>query len=117
MYTNTDCTVYSKHEEGYAAVYIPACCWEEIKAHEVKKYGAELADDIKVIIPLSSLTGYKTEWDIPEGSYIAKGSPDIDVTDSIEPLISSNGDVYSVSSVTDNLRGSEAVRHITVYGR
>lgn len=111
MYTNTSCTIYAKNGSGYDTVRISACYWQEVRAVEVKKYGAELADSVKVIIPLSALGGYGSEWSIPEGSYIAEGSPDTVITDDISPLIDS---VYAVRSVTDNRRGSENIQHITI---
>ncbi len=111
MYTNSDCTVYSKTENGYKAIYISGCYFQEVKATEIKKYGAELADSIKVIIPSEFLSGYKSEWDIPEGSYIGRGCPGFDFSETIEPLLNS---VFAVNSVTDHLSGSDDVRHITV---
>ena len=113
MYTNTSCTIYSYNGSGYDTISISACYLQEVKANEVKKYGAELADSVKVIIPLYALGGYKTSWDIPPGSYIAEGSPAIAVTDDISPLVDA-GLAYYIKSVTDNRRGSQAVQHITI---
>ncbi len=112
MYTNTDCTVYVKTDEGYMAVYVPACYWQEVRAAEAKKYGAELADSVKAIIPEEYADGLDN---IPhDGSYIAKGIPETEITDSIEQLLSSDHHVYAISSVTDHRSGSAAVRHITI---
>ena len=115
MYTNTSCTIFSKNDTGYDIIPISACYWQEVKAHEVKNYGAELADSVKIIIPLSALGGYKSGWKITEGSYIAEGetTSGLPQIDSIEPLIES-GEVFSIRSVTDNLRGSENIQHITI---
>lgn len=113
MYTNTSCTIYAYNGSGYNTVNISACYFRQVKANEVKKYGAELADAVQVIIPIYALGGYKTEWDIPEGSYIAEGTPSAAVTDDISPLVNAGG-AYYIRSVTDNLRGSPAVRHITI---
>lgn len=111
MFTNTDCTIYPKTENGYDTVHISACYWHEVRADEIKKYGAEAADSVQIIIPLDSLDGYGTEWKIPENSYIAKGSPEAEVTDCIEPVIN---EAFRISSVTDNRSGSAEIRHITI---
>lgn len=116
MYTNTNCTIYTKTDSGYDTIHISACYWQEIKAVDIKKYGAELADSVKIIIPKYALGGYPTEWNIPEGSYIIEGSPVIAITDDISPLIVS-GNVFAVHSVTNNLRGSEEIQHITILAR
>lgn len=116
MYTNTDCTIYAKTDSGYDTIHISACYWQEIKAVDIKKYGAELADSVKIIIPKYALGGYPTEWNIPEGSYIIEGSPEIAITDDISPLIEA-GNVFAVHSVTNNLRGSEEIQHITILAR
>lgn len=112
MYCNTDCTIYvSLPEGGYKTVHIPGCYWQDVKAIETKKYGAEQADNIHAVIPLSSLEGYGTEWDITEGSYIARGKPAAEVTESIEPVLDC---VLMIRSVTDSRSGSAAVRHISI---
>ena len=116
MYTNTSCTIYAKNENGYDTIHISDCYWQEIKAYEVKKYGAELADSVKIIIPKYALCDYLTGWKIPEGSYIIEGSPEITITDDISPLIEA-GNVFAVHSVTNNLRGSEEIQHITILAR
>ncbi|MCI5751464.1 MAG: hypothetical protein MR038_03145 [Oscillospiraceae bacterium] len=115
MYTNTDCTVYVKNDGEYTAIYVPACYWQEVRAAETKKYGAELADSVKAIIPAEYADGLDK---LPrEGTFIAKGIPGIEITDSIEPLLSADISVFAVSSVTDHRSGSEAVQHITICGR
>lgn len=113
MYTNTDCTVFLKTDNGYETVHVEGCYWQEIKAAEVKKYGAENADSVKAIIPLEYTEGL--DRITKSGSYIAKGVPDIQITDSIEPLI--DYPVYEICSVTDHRSGSEDVQHITVCGK
>lgn len=116
MYTNTNCTIYAKTDSGYDVIPISACYWQSVKAHEVKKYGAELADSVKIIIPKIALGGYPEEWNIPEGSYITEGSPEITITDDISPLIETEN-VFAIHSVTNNLRGSEEIQHITILAR
>lgn len=115
MYTNTDCTVYISTENGYEIVYVQGCYWQEVKAAETKKYGAENADSVKIIIPAEYAKGL--DGISKSGSYIAKGVPDIPVTDSIEPLIAGSFPVYEICSVTDHRSGSERVQHITVCGK
>lgn len=113
MYTNADCTVYAKTDDGYETIHVEGCYWQQIKAAETKKYGAENADSIKAIIPLEYTEGL--DRITKSGSYIAKGAPDIVITDSIEPLI--DYPVYEICSVTDHRSGSEDVQHITVCGK
>ena len=122
MYTNTSCTIYAKTDSGYDTIHISDCYWQEIKVYEVKKYGAELADSVKIIIPKYALGDYLDvtvegfDWKIPEGSYIIEGSPEITITDDISPLIEA-GNIFAVHSVTNNLRGSEEIQHITILAR
>jgi len=117
VYTNTSCTIYAKTDSGYNIIPIPACYFREVKAQEVKKYGAELADSVKVIIPLAALDGYKTAWDIPEGSYIMEGTSTSETSvSSIAELVEA-GVVFSINSVTNDLRGSDAVKHISIGAR
>lgn len=112
MFCNTDCTIYmSLPEGGYKTVHIGACYWQDVKAYEAKKYGAELADNIHAVIPLAALAGYGTDWSITEGSYIARGAPAAEVTDSIEPVMEL---AYPIRSVTDSRTGSAAVQHISI---
>lgn len=115
MYTNGDCTLYVAGCSGYRSIYVPACYMQDISAAQIKKYGADIADSVKVIIPQEHCEGLDK---LPrEGVYIVKGAPDVEITDSIEPLITADIPLYAVTSVTAHFSGSVGIRHITICGK
>lgn len=109
MYTNTDCTIFLNTDSGFDRLYISACYMQSVRAEEIKKYGAEAADSIKVIIPYRLIEGEE----IPEGSYIAEGIPETaDMTELIR-----NNIVFYITSVTPHKAGSSGIHHVTIKAR
>ena len=127
MITNASCTLYNALEDGtYKRTYIPAVFWRDVKAEEIKKYGAENASSVSVMIFADQLHDYVSPADFSgEGwtadtrsdTYIVKGECNIDVTDGISVLYENCRDVYKVSSAVENLYGSPELWHIRIEGK
>lgn len=124
MITNTPLTIYNQLEDGsYKRTVLPAVFWRNVKAQETKKYGAENASSIVVMIFHDQLTNYVppesfngTGWtvDAEAETYICKGTVDIDVVNGISDVTSAVRDCYRVSASTENLYGSESLQHLKV---
>lgn len=95
MITNAVCTVVRSDESRI--VWHGECMWQEVKAHEVKKYGEERADNVTVFIPDISA-------DIREGDMMIKGK----YTDCDHVI--RNG--LTVMSVSRNDFGSPDMQHL-----
>lgn len=109
MYTNTSCTIFLNTDSGFERLYIPDCYMQSVRAEEIKRYGAEAADSVKFVIPYRHLEGEE----IPEGSYIAEGIPEIaEMTELIR-----NNIVFYITSVTPHRAGSSDIHHMTIKGR
>lgn len=124
MITNTPLTIYNQLEDGsYKRTVLPAVFWRNVKAQETKKYGAENASSIVVMIFHDQLTNYVppesfngTGWtvDAEAETYICKGAVDIDVVNGISDVMSAVRDCYRVSASTENLYGSENLQHLKI---
>ena len=127
MITNASCTLYNALEDGtYKRTYLPAVFWRDVKAEEIKKYGAENASSVSVMIFADQLHDYVSPADFSgEGwtadtrndTYIVKGECNIDVLDGISVLYENCRDVYKVSSAVENLYGSPELWHIRIEGK
>ena len=127
MITNASCTLYNALEDGtYKRTYLPAVFWRDVKAEEIKKYGADNASSVSVMIFADQLHDYVSPADFSgEGwtadtrndTYIVKGECNIDVSDGISVLYENCRDVYKVSSAVENLYGSPELWHIRIEGK
>ncbi|MGN0598880.1 MAG: DUF6751 family protein [Oscillospiraceae bacterium] len=127
MITNASCTLYNTLEDGtYKRTYLPAVFWRDVKAEEIKKYGAENASSVSVMIFADQLHDYVSPSDFSgEGwtadtrndTYIVKGECNIDISDGISVLYENCRDVYKVSSAVENLYGSPELWHIRIEGK
>lgn len=127
MITNASCTLYNTLPDGtFKRTYLPAVFWRDVKAEEIKKYGAENASSVSVMIFADQLHDYVTPanfsgegWtaDTQNDTYIVKGDCNIDVTDGISMIYDSCRDVYKVSSAVENLYGSPELWHIRIEGK
>ena len=127
MITNASCTLYNKLEDGsYKRTYLPAVFWRDVKAEEIKKYGAENASSVSVMIfadqlhdyvPPAEFSGEGWTADTINDTYIVKGDCNIDVTDGISMIYDSCREVYKVSSAVENLYGSPELWHIRIEGK
>ena len=127
MITNASCTLYNALEDGtYKRTYLPAVFWRDVKAEEIKKYGAENASSVSVMIFADQLHDYVSPADFSgEGwtadnqndTYIVKGECNIDVSDGISVLYENCRDIYKVSSAVENLYGSPELWHVRIEGK
>jgi hypothetical protein len=127
MITNASCTLYNTLEDGtYKRTYLPAVFWRDVKAEEIKKYGAENASSVSVMIFADQLHDYVSPanfsgegWtaDTQSDTYIVKGECNIDVSDGISVLYENCRDVYKVSSAVENLYGSPELWHVRIEGK
>lgn len=127
MITNDSCTVYNTLPDGtFRRTYLPYVFWRDIKAEEIKKYGAENASSVSVTVFADQLHDYvKPEdfsgegWtaDTKNDTYIVKGECSIEVTDDISALYENCRDVYKVSLAVGNLYGSPGLWHIKMEGK
>ena len=127
MITNASCTLYNTLPNGtFKRTYLPAVFWRDVKAEEIKKYGADNASSVSVMIFADQLHDYVSPVDFSgEGwtadtindTYIVKGDCNIDVTDGISMIYDSCRDVYKVSSAVENLYGSPELWHIRIEGK
>ena len=127
MITNASCTLYNTLPDGtFKRTYLPAVFWRDVKAEEVKKYGAENASSVSVMIFADQLHNYVPPaeflgegWtaDTINDTYIVKGDCNIDVTDGISMIYDSCRDVYKVCTAVENLYGSPELWHIRIEGK
>lgn len=127
MIVNASLTLYNTLEDGtYKRTYLPAVYWRDVKAEEVKKYGAENASSVSVMIFSDQLYDYVSPADFSgEGwtvdtlndTYIVKGECNIPVTDDISVLYENCREVYKVSSAVENMYGSAELWHIKIEGK
>lgn len=127
MITNASCTLYNTLEDGtFKRTYLPAVFWRDVKAEEIKKYGAENASSVSVMIFSDQLHDYVSPsdfsgegWtaDTKNDTYIVKGECNIDVSDGISALYENCCDVYKVSSALENLYGSPELWHVRIEGK
>lgn len=127
MIVNASCTLYNMLEDGtFKCTYLPAVFWRNVKAEEIKKYGADNASSVSVMIFSDQLHDYVSPEDFSgEGwtadthndTYIVKGECNIEVTDDISVLHESCREVYKVSSAVGNLYGSPELWHVRIEGK
>lgn len=127
MITNASCTLYNTLPDGtFKRTYLPAVFWRDVKAEEVKKYGAENASSVSVMIfadqlhdyvPPAEFSGEGWTADTINDTYIVKGDCNIDVTDGISMIYDNCREVYKVSSAVENLYGSPELWHIRIEGK
>ena len=116
MITNASCTLYNALEDGtFKRTYLPAAFWRDVKAEEIKKYGAENASSVSVMIFADQLHDYVSPSDFSgdgwtadtiNDTYIVNGECNIDISD-----------VYKVSSAVENLYGSPELWHVRIEGK
>lgn len=126
MIVNASLTLYNTLPDGtYKRTYLPAVFWRNVKAEEIKKYGAENASSVAIMIFADQLHDYvKPEdfsgagWtaDTRNDTYIVKGECNVEVTDDISVLYENSHEVYKVRSATENLYGSPELWHIRIEG-
>ncbi len=126
MITNASCTLYNTLPDGtYKRTYLPAVFWRDVKAEEVKKYGAENASSVAVMIFADQLHSYVSPadfvgagWtaDTLNDTYIVKGECNVEVTDDISVLYKNCREVYKIKSAVENLYGSPELWHIRIEG-
>ena len=127
MITNASCTLYNTLPDGtFKRTYLPAVFWRDVKAEEVKKYGAENASSVSVMIfadqlhdyvPPADFSGEGWTADTINDTYIVKGDCNIAVTDGISIIYDSCRDVYKIYTPVENLYGSPELWHIRIEGK
>lgn len=127
MITNTSCTIYNKLEDGtFKRTYHPAIFWRNVKSEQIKRYGADNASSVSVMVFANQLSDYvKAEnfdgngWtaDTNNDTYIVKGECYIDVFDDISELYRNCREAYKVCDVIENLYGSSNLWHIKIEGK
>lgn len=127
MIVNSSCTLYNMLEDGtFKRTFLPAVFWRNVKAEEIKKYGADNASSISVMVFADQLHDYVSPEDFSgEGwtadtrndTYIVKGECNIEVTDDISVLHENCREVYKVSSAVGNLYGSPELWHVRIEGK
>lgn len=127
MITNASCTLYNALEDGtYKRTYLPAVFWRDVKAEEIKKYGADNASSVSIMIFSDQLHDYVTPedfsgegWtvDTKNDTYIVKGECSIDVIDGISVIYENCREVYKVCSAVENLYGSPELWHVRIEGK
>lgn len=127
MITNGGCTIYNQLEDGtFKRTYLPTVFWRNVKAEQTKKYGAENASSVSVMVFADQLHDYvKAEsfngggWtaDTLNDTYIVKGDCNTEVLDDIGALYDNNREVYKVCTAVENLYGSADLWHVRLEGR
>lgn len=127
MIVNASCTLYNTLPGGtFKRTYLPAVFWHNVKAEEIKKYGADNASSVSVMIFSDQLHDYVSPEDFSgEGwtadthndTYIVKGECNIEVTDDISVLHESCREVYKACSAVENLYGSPELWHVRIEGK
>lgn len=127
MITNTSCTIYNQLGDGtFKRTYLPAVFWRDIKAEQIKKYGAENASEVDVMIFSDQLHDYiKAEnfngdgWtaDTKNDTYIVKGKCVDEISDDVTVLYENNREVYKICAAVENLYGSSELWHVRIEGK
>lgn len=127
MIVNASCTLYNTLSGGtFKRTFIPAVFWRNVKAEEIKKYGADNASSVSVMIFSDQLHDYVSPenfsgngWtaDTHNDTYIVKGECNIEVTDDISVLHKSCREVYKACSAVENLYGSPELWHVRIEGK
>ncbi|MBQ8826670.1 MAG: hypothetical protein IJ007_06220 [Oscillospiraceae bacterium] len=127
MITNASCTIYNQLGDGtFKRTYLPAVFWRDVKAEQIKKYGAENASEVDVMIFSDQLHDYvKAEsfngdgWtsDTRNDTYIVKGNCVDEISDDVTMLYENNREVYKVCAAIENLYGSSELWHVRIEGR
>mgnify|MGYP004658683827 FL=1 len=128
MIVNASLTLYNTLPDGtYKRTYLPAVFWRNVKAEEIKKYGADNASSVSVMVFADQLHDYvKAElfdgdgWtaDTQHDTYIVKGECYTDITaDSVSELYENNREVYKVCAAVENLYGSVDLWHVRFEGK
>lgn len=127
MIVNSSCTIYNMLEDGtFKRTFLPAVFWRNVKAEEIKKYGADNASSVSVMIFADQLHDYVNPedfsgngWtaDTRNDTYIVKGECNIEVTDDSSVLYDNCREVYKVSSAVENLYGSPELWHVRIEGK
>ncbi|MGN0604820.1 MAG: DUF6751 family protein [Oscillospiraceae bacterium] len=126
MITNASCTLYNMLEDGtFKRTFLPAVFWRDVKAEETKKYGAENASSVSVMIFADQLHDYVSPSDFSgdgwtadtiNDTYIVKGECNIDISDGISAIYENCRDVYKVKAAVENLYGSPELWHVRIEG-
>lgn len=128
MIVNASLTLYNTLPDGtYKRTYLPAVFWRNVKAEEIKKYGADNASSVSVMVFADQLHDYvKAElfdgdgWtaDTKHDTYIVKGECYTEISaDSVSELYEQNREVYKICSATENLYGSVDLWHVRFEGK
>ena len=126
MITNASLTLYNTLPDGtYKRTYLPAVFWRDVKAEEIKKYGAENASSVSVMIFSDQLHDYVSPEDFSgngwtadtlNDTYIVKGECNVEVADDISVLYENCREVYKSCSAIENLYGSPELWHVRIEG-
>ncbi len=128
MIVNASLTLYNTLPDGtYKRTYLPAVFWRNVKAEEIKKYGADNASSVSVMVFADQLHDYvKAElfdgdgWtvDTKHDTYVVKGECYTEISaDSVSELYEQNREVYKICSATENLYGSVDLWHVRFEGK
>lgn len=127
MITNASLTLYNTLPDGaYKRTYLPAVFWCDVKAEEIKKYGADNASSVSVMIFADQLHDYVSPenfsgdgWtaDTLNDTYIVKGECNVEVTDDISVLYENSREIYKACSAVENLYGSPELWHVRIEGK
>lgn len=128
MIANASLTLYNTLPDGtYKRTYLPAVFWRNVKAEEIKKYGADNASSVSVMVFADQLHDYvKAElfdgdgWtvDTKHDTYVVKGECYTEISaDSVSELYEQNREVYKICSATENLYGSVDLWHVRFEGK
>lgn len=128
MIVNASLTLYNTLPDGtYKRTYLPAVFWRNVKAEEIKKYGADNASSVSVIVFADQLHDYvKAElfdgdgWtvDTKHDTYVVKGECYTEISaDSVSELYENNREVYKICAAVENLYGSVDLWHVRFEGK
>lgn len=127
MITNASCTIYNQQADGtFKRTYLPAVFWRNVKAEQTKKYGAENASSISVMIfsdqlgsyvPAESFSGTGWTADTLNDTYIVKGECNINISGSNISALYANREAYKVCAAVENLYGSSDLWHVRIEGK
>lgn len=114
MVTNSAATLYSA--AGFSRTVIPAVMWQETDALAIKKYGAESADSVSILIPKCK----EPVFTIKKGDLIVKGEVDFEPDGSkghkLADLMALHK-TYKIMHLSDKSYGSEGMQHFEVIAR